>query len=161
MSTDASERGLYFPAVAAGILLAPSLSQIGPIARRLPADDQPPNRFFRIFGWYVLLGILVPGALLSVTMPFSYLPSLEKPGKQALAIVPYIERSDPEHVLILNTPGCFHTFYPLHLKKPIDHQGLLFIQWDGKSFRPLELEKLATSEEHTLADTSDVWASMM
>jgi hypothetical protein len=37
---------------------------------------------------------------------------------------------------------------------------LLFLQWDGRVFRPIDLAALPVGERLTLADTSDVWASM-
>lgn len=46
------------------------------------------------------------------------------------------------------------------LDRPLDDPGLLFMQWDGETFRPIDLAALPAGESATLADTSDVWASM-
>jgi len=217
MATDASERALYFPAVAASIVLAILLVQIGFIARRLAPDRPPAPRLARIAGW-------------------------------CLTTLPYIEERDPGHVLILNTPGCFHTFYlqpaieyglgypvdvhvlssmngvlsverldetdfvlhadrpgwltnpfaavlrspgparqgkvyeedlftatlltmtrdrrdvravRFHVRMPLSDPSLLVLMWDGEAFRPLDLTSMPAGEKVKLADTSDVWASMM
>ncbi len=248
MATDASERALYFPAVAASIVLAILLVQIGFIARRLAPDRPLAPRFTRAGGWWALVCILVPGALLSAAYPFAYLNSLNRPNADALSALPYIEERDPVHVLILNTPGLFHTFYlhpaieyglgyavdvrvlssmngvmsverldetdfvlhadrrgwltnpfsavlrssrPLrqgkvyeedpftatlqtlttdgrdvvavrfHVRVPLSDPSLLVLTWDGAAFRPLDLASVPAGEKIRLADTSDVWASMM
>ncbi len=46
------------------------------------------------------------------------------------------------------------------MDRPLDDASLLFMQWDGESFRPIDLAALPVGEVVTLADTSDVWASM-
>ena len=111
MGSDASERGLYFPIAAAGILLAISLVQIGPLARRLMPQGPRMPIFTRIFGWFILLGVLVPGIAMSAYYPFSFLPSFVKLERDALTAKPLVEEKKPDHVLILNTSGPFITFY--------------------------------------------------
>ncbi len=111
MSTDASERALYFPAVGASVLLATLVVQLGFIARRLAPNRPRAPRFTRVVAWMVLLGVLLPGALLSATLPFAYLPSLSKPETDVLSALPYIEEREPAHVLFTNTPGMLHLFY--------------------------------------------------
>jgi hypothetical protein len=247
MSTDASERCLYFPAIASSILLALLLMQIGPIARRLKPQAPRAPLLTRIVGWAVLPCVLLPGAVLSASMPFMYVPSFETPNRDAASIAPHVQEKAPDHVLLLNTPGIFHTFYlppiveydadrPLDVRvlssmngvvsverlddrsfilradrpgwltnifaamlrsprppqrgkvyeggiltatllemtpggrdvlavrfqmnRPLDDPSLLFMQWDGKRFRPIDLAALPTGESVTLADTSDVWGSM-
>jgi hypothetical protein len=39
--------------------------------------------------------------------------------------------------------------------------GLLLVAWDGTAFVPIDLEEIPQGERRQLADTSDVWASMM
>jgi hypothetical protein len=247
MATDASERGLYFPAIASSILLALLVAQIGPIARRFAPTAPRAPRFTRIVGWGALLCVLVPGIFLSAAMPLIYVPSFRKPTIQAASILPYIEERHPDHVLVLNTPGMLHTFYlqPIvafysrpgldarvlssmngvmtlervgersfiiraedagwltnmfakmlrspkppepgrtfendlfkatfaemtpdgrdvlavrfELNRPLNNPAVLFIQWDGQTFRPIDLAALPLNEPVTLADTSDAWASM-
>ncbi|UCF32682.1 MAG: glycosyltransferase family 39 protein [Phycisphaerales bacterium] len=247
MATDASERGLYFPAIASSILLALVLVEIGPIARRLAPGAPSAPRITRIVGWGALVCVLVPGILLSAAMPYAYAPSFKKPTIQAASILPHVEERDPDHVLVLNTPGMLHTIYlqPIvafhaspgldvrvlssmngvmsvervddrsfiiraedagwltnmfarilrspkppkpgrtfendlfkatfaemtpdgrdvlavrfELNCPLDDPAMLFIQWDGQTFRPIDLAALPPNEAVTLADTSNVWASM-
>lgn len=45
-------------------------------------------------------------------------------------------------------------------RRPLDDQRTLFAYWDGTAFRKLDLLDLPLGEHQTLADTSDVWASM-
>jgi len=248
MGTDASERGLYFPLVPASILLAASFSQIGFVAKRLDPKAAPPPRAARLFGWFVLVSVLVPGIALSAIYPPSYLPSLAKPERAALTALGAIEKRSPDHVLLLNTSGPFETFYAAgivehHLGRPIDLRvlsscnavmsvtriddrtfvlradrpgwlsnmfarivraeprlrkgkvyakglftatllemtpdgsdvlavrfemsvplsdpGLLFLSWDGPGYRRIDMAKLPAGKALRLADTSDVWASMM
>ena len=46
------------------------------------------------------------------------------------------------------------------MNRPLDDPGILFVQWDGRTFRPIDLAALSAGQSVTLADTSDVWASM-
>jgi hypothetical protein len=119
MSAGASERALYFPAVAASILLALLVERIGFVARRLAPDSSPAARPTRVGGWLALVVVLVPGVLLSATMPFAYLPSFQKLGRDAITAVPHIAERQPKHVVILNTPGSMHCFY---MQPTLEHQ---------------------------------------
>lgn len=237
---DVSERGLYFPQVGASVLLASLAVRIGFFAPDAPA-------LARRVGWAVLVAVLAPGIVLSAALPYVYLPSLEKLPRQVATAVPHVERSGAGHVLLLNTPGMSHTFYPpailryragdldarvlsslngvvsvertdersfviradrkgwltnffaailraagsagirevyerdlltatvvektadgrdllavrFRLDRPLGDPDLLFLQWDGEAFRPIDLAALPAGKSVTLADTSDVWASMM
>jgi len=248
LGTDASERGLYFPLVAAAILLAISLVQIGPLARRLMPKKPRAPVFTRIFGWYILFGVLVSGLVLSAYYPFIYVPSFAGLERDALTAKPFVEERKPDNVLVLNTGGPFITFYlggtleyhlgyPVDVRvlsacnavisvkrtgdtsfvirsdrkgwlsnmfaklfrtdpklqegkvyqnnlfsatllelipdatdvlavrfditKPLDDQPLLFLYWDGERFLTMDFATLEDGKEFILADTSDVWASMM
>jgi hypothetical protein len=46
------------------------------------------------------------------------------------------------------------------LDRPLDFPSLLFMYWDGEVFRPIDLASLSPGQVVTLADTSDLWASM-
>jgi len=46
------------------------------------------------------------------------------------------------------------------LDRPLDDPGLLVLQWDGRTFRAIDVATLPVGEVFTLADTSDIWASM-
>jgi hypothetical protein len=247
MASDASERGLYFPTVGSSILLALLLVQIGPVARRMAPAAPRPAVVTRIVGWGALLCVLVPGVVLSATMPLLFVPSFEKPNKQTATVFPHVDERNPDHVIVLNTPGPMHTFYlapvvayhvgrPIdvrvlsslngivsvervdersfvlrtdrkgwltnmfaallrsskppkpgrvyetelftltlaemsrdgrdvlavrfNMNRPLDDAGFLFVQWDDRAFRPIDLAALPVGQGVTLADTSDVWASM-
>jgi hypothetical protein len=47
------------------------------------------------------------------------------------------------------------------ITKPLDDQSLLFLYWDGERFLIMDFTSLEEGKEVILADTSDVWASMM
>ena len=46
------------------------------------------------------------------------------------------------------------------MDRPLNDPSVLFIHWDGQTFRPIDLAGLPIGESVTLADTSEVWASM-
>jgi len=111
LATFASERGLYLPAIGSSVALAVLIAQIGPLRRRLRPEAPAPPAHTGAAAWYALIVILVLGALLSAMMPFSYRPSLDRPRRDFAVIVPMVGEREPEHVVVLNTPGAFHTFY--------------------------------------------------
>ena len=247
MSTDASERCLYLPTIGSSILLAALVIRVGPIARRVAPEAPRSLLLTRIVGWGVLLGILAPGVLLSAAMPFMYVPSFEKSYDQVATAFSHIDERDPDHVILLNTPGFIHTFYPpaiiefhtrrpidvrvlsslngvmsvervaersfilradrkgwltnvfagmlrspkpprrgrvyeqelftvtllnmtsdnrdvravrFDLRRPLDDRRVLFLHWTGRAFDPIDLAALPLGAPVTLADTSDLWASM-
>jgi hypothetical protein len=106
LGTDASERALYLPFLGAAVLLAMAVSQL----RWLRSDDGVPTGRVRIAGWAGLLGILVPGALLSFTLPYSFVPSLNAPEKHAVTAIPHI--GEHEHVVMLTAASMMDTLYP-------------------------------------------------
>ncbi|NIM91162.1 MAG: hypothetical protein GTO17_09465 [Candidatus Aminicenantes bacterium] len=248
MGADASERGLYFPLAAAGILLAISLVQINPFAKRLTPKGPRAPLFTRGFGWYLLVGVLASGLVLSAYYPFIYVPSFAGIERDTLTAQSFVEERKPDHVLVLNTGGPFITFYmggtleyhlghPVDVRvlsacnavvsvertgdasfiirsdrkgwlsntfakifrtdpklqegkvyqnnlfsatllelvpdatdvlavrfdiaKPLDDHSLLFLYWDGERFLIMDFTTLEEGKEVILADTSDVWASMM
>jgi hypothetical protein len=119
MASDASERALYSPAVAASILLAILAAEVPFLARRVWPDRPRAPRWTCATGWAVLFAVLVPGILLSCLYPFVWQPSFERLDRDALTAVHHIERETPAHVLLLNTPGWLHGMYMPAL---IEHQ---------------------------------------
>jgi hypothetical protein len=119
MASDASERALYSPAVAASILLAIVAAEVPFLARRIWPDRPRAPRWTRATGWAILFAVLVPGVLLSCLYPFVWQPSFERLDRDALTAVHHIERQTPAHVLLLNTPGWLHGMYMPAL---IEHQ---------------------------------------
>jgi hypothetical protein len=102
LSTDASERALYFPLVPAAILLAYTATAIGPIHRRLRPGSPPFPRWTRVMGWFLVLVVLVPGAVISFTRPPDLIRGFEKPARQLRKVFPEIRREDPDHIIVLN-----------------------------------------------------------
>ncbi len=248
MSAGASERALYLPAIGSSMLLAMLCVEIGPLARRISPRALRTPVLTRVVGWAALLIVLLPGILLSVAYPFTYMPSNESLRDNVLTAVTHIEERQPEQVLMLNAPGFFYVFYPppivdfyieretdvrvlsalngivsversddrsfvirtdrdgwltnffskifrparmpelgtvyekgpvkatvlemtsggsdiaavrFELDRPLSDPDLLLLQWDGASYRPIDLVSLPVGEPVVLADTSDIWASLM
>jgi len=46
------------------------------------------------------------------------------------------------------------------MDRPLNDPHVLFLQWNGSAFRPIDLAALPVGKLVTLADTSDVWGSM-
>ncbi|MBM4081045.1 MAG: hypothetical protein FJ278_15180 [Planctomycetes bacterium] len=139
-ATVPSERLLYFPFVPASYLLARLLTAIPPLARRLQ-DARPrmsagrpelvresgPQQVgassggraqplgTRVGGWYVLLGLLLPGAILSAYVPYQFLPSLQKSERDVLtgldAVRRHAARQPDAQVIVLNTSSFMLAFY--------------------------------------------------
>jgi len=104
-ATDPSERALYFPFVGAAVALALLLEPL------LVRGSPRPSRFRRVVGWYVLLGIAAPGALLSVSMAPMYKASFDQPEVDSATAVPHVQASGADEVFLLNTWGSFATLY--------------------------------------------------
>jgi hypothetical protein len=101
LSTDASERALYFPFVGAAILLALLLARL----------REAGPRWRRVVAWLVLLGIATPGVIMSAVMPWSYIASFKAIERQVGSALPHIEAEQPNHTLVLNTSGMMLTIY--------------------------------------------------
>ncbi|UCC49392.1 MAG: hypothetical protein JSV41_04245, partial [Gemmatimonadota bacterium] len=61
----------------------------------------------------------------------------------------------------LTTDGRDVVAVRFHVRVPLSDPSLLVLTWDGAAFRPLDLASVPAGEKIRLADTSDVWASMM
>lgn len=252
VTTEPSERLLYFPFVPASYLLARLLASIAPLARRLRPGEPLLPRPTRAWGWYVLAGLLLPGAIISAVEPRTFAAIMQKPERDtltSLAVVrAHVAARPATRVIMLNTSGPFLTFYAgaiyeYHLRRPVptsvlsslngkltlervgpqslllatdrpgwlsnmfarvvridphlapgrvyrgslfdatlvklapdgrdalavrfdfhrplDDPNLLFLTWNGRRFVPLEAAALQPGRRLLLADTSDVWASIM
>ena len=64
-------------------------------------------------------------------------------------------------VLEMTTGGSDIAAVRFELDRPLSDPDLLFLQWDGTSYRPIDLVSLPVGEPIVLADTSDIWASLM
>lgn len=114
---EGSERALYLPLVPGSVMLALLASQAGVAARRLvsfvPATTMATSTpaLSRTFAWWVAVGVLVPGLVLSAAYAFVYQASFGLPGRQVASLVSLVEERQPAHVVVLNTSGPFLTFY--------------------------------------------------
>ncbi|MGE5362134.1 MAG: hypothetical protein ACM3NQ_24215 [Bacteroidales bacterium] len=126
VATDASERLLYYPFVGASYVLAVLIAEIEPIARRRGAPLAP--RFTRIWGWYLLGGVVLPGLVMAALMPFVFVPSLERVNRDVSSAVPAVHAHLRAHpggtIVVLNLPGPYPTFYvggilEHHLGQPV------------------------------------------
>jgi len=63
-------------------------------------------------------------------------------------------------VLEMTTNGSDIAAVEFELSLPLSDPDLLLLQWDGTSYRPIDLVSLPVGEPIILADTSDIWASM-
>lgn len=106
LGTDAGERSLYFPYVFACILIALLVKEISFLARRFSPTFSRAPRITRIFGWYLLIGVIVLGIIISIITPFSYVEMSAQFLKDPLTAAPHI-KSSTQHVLILNTRSFF------------------------------------------------------
>jgi len=129
VATVPSERLLYFPFVPASLFLASLIASIPPLILQLRPGKPLPPRATRIWGWYLLIGLFLPGAILSAFLPRMYLPSLQKPGRDTLTGLPiiraHIARRSIDTVIFLNTSGPFLTLYvggilEYHLYQPVN-----------------------------------------
>ena len=115
LCTDASERNLYFPVVAACILIALVAGSINPIARRMLPGHPLRPRWTRLMGWAAIVLVLIPGILISAARPWAMLPSLARDEKDLMTALPYIEQNQPEHTLILNASSSFVALYAYYI----------------------------------------------
>lgn len=152
MAFGASERGLYFPLVPASVLLATVIITIGPLARRIREQTFVGVRWTRLMGWVVLVGVLIPGIMLSAAWPWVYLPGFELPEKELGTAIPWIEKKQPEYVLMLNTSGFMNSVYVWdilnHLSRdPLDvhvlssANGLIDLEKRGDSSLAIRIDR--------------------
>ncbi len=111
LCTDASERGLYLVMVPGSFLLAVVTASIKPLARRLYRGRPSFPRWTRVTGWILLLGLLLPGTLISLTRPWALLPSFKRPSRELRSAIRIIERRQPVQTFILNSSGLTITLY--------------------------------------------------
>lgn len=111
LAAGASERGLYFPMVPASILLAVVAITVGPLAQWVVVRTFVGTCWTRFMGWVVIIIVLFTGALLSMASPWVYLPGFGLPEKELRTAMPWIEKKQPEHILMLNTSGFMNAVY--------------------------------------------------
>jgi hypothetical protein len=63
-------------------------------------------------------------------------------------------------VLEMTSSGLDIAAVRFELDRPLSDPSLLLLQWDGLSYRPIDLASLSVGELIVLADTSDIWASL-
>jgi hypothetical protein len=97
--------------VPAAILLACVTGTIAPLLRRKVFEGFRAPAWTRCVGWAAVLGILVPGVLLSAAMPWCYLPGAIRPLEELRGALSHIDEHRPDHVLILNTSSPMLNLY--------------------------------------------------
>lgn len=125
LSTDASERGLYFPMIFASILIACVLSSIGPMARRIYPDLPVHPRLTRIVGWMAVGTILIPGIIISIIRPALMDEAFARTERELVTAIPHVEQRQPEDIIILNASGFGPALYSwdilnYHAQGPLD-----------------------------------------
>lgn len=110
MGTDAAERLLYFPMVFGSILLALVAARIAPLALRLFISSPAAPLMTRVMGWWAMAIVLLPGVVLSATLPFYYLPSLEQPANDVGTVADHLDEVD-QAVILVDGPNPFITLY--------------------------------------------------
>ncbi len=127
VATDASERLLYYPFVGASYVLAALIAETRPLLRLQPARPLAP-RFTRAWGWYLLVGVVVPGVVAAAMMPFMFVPSFERLDRDAAGAIPavqaHLQGRPGGTIVMLNLPGPMQTFYAggileHHLGRPV------------------------------------------
>lgn len=112
LSTDASERQLYFPFVVGSYLISHLILQIKFLKKRFLPDLPKGVKYLgSVFGYYLAISSVVLALVISLSYPYMYKPSLESAEKLTLKSLPILENRNYENLIFLNTDGPFSTFY--------------------------------------------------
>jgi hypothetical protein len=106
LGTDAGERLLYFPFVFFSVIIASLIMEIPLLARQFNHDALGAPRIARIFGWYLLIGVVVLGLLISAATPFTYVKYSRNYLDRLSTAATHVSESD-EQIIILNAPDFF------------------------------------------------------
>lgn len=106
LGTDAGERLLYFPYIFFSTIIAFLIMEIPFIARRLTRVTTEAPRITRILGWYLLIGVVVLGLLISIVTPFYYVKYSKSYLKGPLSAALHVSETD-QKIIILNAPDFF------------------------------------------------------
>lgn len=112
LSTDASERQMYFPMVPGSFLLSFLIFQI-PLLKHKFLQDYPSGiKYFNsIFGCYLAFTSVVLALYLSFYYAHTYPQSFESVENVVLDSKKYFEEEKIDKIVYLNTTGQFSTFY--------------------------------------------------
>ena len=112
LSTDASERLLYYPFVAGSFLISFLIFQVKFLKKEFSPDTAEPIKYVgNIFGVYLIISSLIFALILSIYYPYSYKRSLEYPEEVVLEAKQYTDSANAENIIFLNTQSSFMTFY--------------------------------------------------
>jgi hypothetical protein len=112
LSTDASERQLYFPMVPGSFLLSILIFQIKPLKKKFLSDHPSGIKYFyNIFGYYVALSSIFLALFLSIYYAHTYPRSFESIENVVLDSKEHFEKESNDKIIYLNTTGSFATFY--------------------------------------------------
>jgi len=112
LSTIAAERLLYYPLVAGCFIVSFLIFQIKFLKKKFSPKTRKPVKYLgSIMGYYFIVSSLILSLILSVVYPYSFKSSLEYPEKVILEGKVYTDETNPEHIILLNTPGPFIALY--------------------------------------------------
>ncbi|MBI3394548.1 MAG: hypothetical protein HY042_01805 [Spirochaetia bacterium] len=112
LSTEATERQLYFPMVTGVYLISFVIFQLPGLRDRFCPDTAPRLPYLgRAWSVYLLVSSLFLALVLAPTYAVTFRPSLEAPQNAVLKARALMTDSEPEAVVHLNGPGAFFAFY--------------------------------------------------
>ncbi|MBU2446344.1 MAG: glycosyltransferase family 39 protein [Bacteroidetes bacterium] len=160
LSTDASERQLYFPLVPGSFLLSFLIFQIPPLKNKFLSDHPAGIKYFSsLFGYYLAFSSIILAMFLSFYYAQTYPKSFESVEDVVLDSKKYFENGNNDKIIYLNTTGPFATFYindiiRYHLREYKDVHVL-------SSFNGKVWVKQITENSFALKTDSNGWLSNM
>ena len=112
LSTDASERQLYYPYAAGSYLISFIIFQLKFLKEKFSKDS--PNRvkvLGAFFGWYFLIFSIVYSFPMSFVYAKMYVTSLEVPEKYVLQCKAIADEKKTDRLILLSTPGSYFFLY--------------------------------------------------
>jgi len=112
LSTDASERQLYYPYVAGSFIISFIIFQLKFLKKEFSPDT--PKRVKIIgssFGYYLFGSSLILSFILSFYYPYSFKSTLDSPEKFILKSKKIADTGDYLKIIFLNTSGPFNALY--------------------------------------------------
>jgi hypothetical protein len=148
LSVDATERQMYFPAVAGCFLISYLILQI-PFLKRITNSEYPkPVKYIgMVSSYYLLISSVLISIVLLMVEPSSYSSSAQKPEKYTLQAKEIADKYNADKIFLINTPGSlnqlyYNDIYRFHANKYIDFYVLF--SGDGKVWLKKENDSTIT-----------------